>query len=245
MSGIMPSHAKCPTALTCPGKLLTTLGNAPRPQWKLASSAYPWEVPCRHGATRPALSTLGKCSTATGCPRKPQLAMGNAPPPPWAPASPTHTGEALSTAERAGQHCPHSGSIPLPWSTRESPAHVQGGQLQCGKPWPAPLAFGKNPPSMAQPGQDCPPLGSALLNGMPQQSPGTCGKFTSTMVHTCQAHPPSGRALCHGVNCLVLPTLRKQLSATEQGGQPHPPLATDELSTLKSTACPQQALCCP
>ena len=156
MSGIMPSHAKCPTALTCPGKLLTTLGNAPRPQWKLGSPAYPWEVPCCHGATRPALSTLGKCSTATGCPRKPQLAMGNAPPPPWAPASPTHTWEALSTAERAGQHCPHSRSIPLPWSTRASPAHVQGGQLQCGKPWPGPPAFGKNPPAMGQPGQDCP-----------------------------------------------------------------------------------------
>ena len=146
MSGIMPSHAKCPTALTCPGKLLTTLGNAPRPQWKLASPAYPWEVPCCHGATRPALSTLGKCSTATGCPRKPQLAMGNAPPPPWAPASPTHTWEALSTAERAGQHCPHSGSTPLPWSTRQAPYICSEGNS-----------------NVASPGQPHQPLGSSCL----------------------------------------------------------------------------------
>ena len=206
MSGIMPSHAKCPTALTCPGKLLTTLGNAPRPQWKLASPAYPWEVLHCYRLPQKAPASHGKCTSTS---------MGTCQPHP-------HWGSSLH-CRASWPALPTLRKHPTAIEHQASPVHMQRGQLQCGKPWPGPPAFGKNPPAMGQPGQDCPPLGSALLNGMPQQSPGTCGKFTSTMVHTCQAHPPSGRSLCHGVNCLVLPTFRKQLSATEQGGQPpHP-----------------------
>ena len=75
MSGIMPSHAKCPTALTCPGKLLTTLGNAPRPQWKLASPAYPWEVLHCYRLPQKAPASHGKCtSTSMGtCQPHPHL----------------------------------------------------------------------------------------------------------------------------------------------------------------------------
>ena len=223
-----PHHiGKCTTTTVETGQPCLPLGSALLPWGNSASPVHPWEVLHCYRLPQKAPASHGKCtSTSVGtCQPHPHWGSSLHCRASW-PALPTLK-KHPTAMEHQGKPRPCAGRATPMWQALARPTSL----------WEEPACHGAIRPGL-------PPLGSALLNGMPQQSPGTCGKFTSTMVHTCQAHPPSGRALCHGVNCLVLPTFRKQLSATEQGGQPHPPLATDKLSKLKSTACPQEALCC-
>lgn len=87
--------------------------------------------------------------------------------------------------------CTHSGSSPLPQSTRESPEHVQSAP----PPWQAPASHTrsrKHLSTMERPGHHCPGLGSALL---PQHAPGSPTQRQEMHLHrgAHQAAPPKLR----------------------------------------------------